>query len=229
MLEAPQVKLPEGAVTAFRAALEARNAESLPPDVPRWMFLMWLAREGYLLHGSPHANLPELVPQHKAYAQPDSFSNTHGVYAASDGLWALMYALTPPGTNRSDMALKLRQPDGSWSGTRYFFSVGGPPGADGQALLRPGVVYVLSREGFALSPAYNHPGLGSVQEWHWVSRAAVRPLMTVAVTPGDFPLPVRVHDAAEVRRRAQADPWGFPWLEPGETVPGEPAPRENGP
>lgn len=82
------------------------------------------------------------------------------------------------------------------------------------------MVYVLSSEGFTLSPAYDHPGLGYVQEWHWVRPAPVRPLMTVAVTPGDFPLPVRVHDAAEVRRRAQADPWGFPWLEEGQGAEG---------
>ena len=165
-----------------------------------------------MLHGSPTAALPELVPQHKAYAQPDDFSNTHGVYAASDGLWAMMYALTPPGTHRSDMALQVRQPDGRWSGTRYFCSLGGPPGTDGRSLLRPGAVYVLGREGFTLSPAYDHPGLGFVQEWHWVRQTPVRPLLTVSVVPEDFPLSVRVHDAAAVRRRALADPWGFPWL-----------------
>lgn len=213
MLEAPSFQITPQEERIFRAALEVRNARVLPPDVPRWVFLEWLVRAGHLLHGSPIADLPELIPQHRNYAQPDDFSNTHGVYAASDGLWAMMYALTPPGTQRSDMALRLRQPDGSWSSTRYFSSLGGPAETDGRALLRPGVVYVLNREGFTRSPAYDHPGLGFVQEGHWVRPTPVEPVMTVPVLPDDFPLPIRVHDAAEVRRRAQADPWGFPWLE----------------
>lgn len=213
MLEAPPLDLPETVRRAFRAALDGRDLSQLPADVPRWAFLAWLAGEGWLLHGSPLANLPELIPQHKNYAQPDEFSNTRGVYAASDGLWAMMYALTPPGTNRSDMALRIRQAGGSWSDTRYFYSLGGPAGADGRALLRPGVVYVLNSEGFTLSPAYRHPGLGFVQERHWVNPARVRPVLAVPVLPNDFPLPVRVHDPAEVRLRAQLDPWGFPWLE----------------
>lgn len=213
MLEAPPLDLPEGVVREFRAALDGRDLARLPAAAPRWTFLAWLAGEGWLLHGSPTADLPELIPQHKDYAQPDDFSNTRGVYAASDGLWAMMYALTPPGTNRSDMALRLRHPDGSWSGTRYFYSLGGPAGADGRALLRPGVVYVLGSEGFTPSPAYHHPGLGFVQEGHWVNPAPVRPVLAVPVAPGDFPLPVRVHDPAGVRLRAQLDPWGFPWLE----------------
>lgn len=214
MLEAPMVKLTESAVTAFEVTWTQKNVALLPGGVPRWLFLQWLTRQGYLLHGSQKGDLEVLVGQDREYGQPDEFSNTVGVYAASDGLWAMMYALRGPQVaQQSDMALQLLE-NGSWSRLRYFLSVAPKqPGiTEARALLAPGFVYVLSQEGFTPSPAYQHGGLGFVQEAHWVNPQPVKPLFAVPVTPDDFPLPVRLHDAAQVTARAKSDPWGFPWL-----------------
>ncbi|GGM12834.1 hypothetical protein [Deinococcus aerophilus] len=84
---------------------------------------------------------------------------------------------------------------------------------NGRDLLAPGYVYVLPGTGFEQMPPYDWPGLGTVLEPHWVNPHPVSPLLCVPVTPDDFPLPVRTHDAARVDARAAADPWGFPWLE----------------
>lgn len=215
MLEAPKHDLTDDALQAFAVAWDARDVRRLPGGVPRWLFLRWLTERGYLLHGSQTGGLTELVGAHRDYAQPDEFSNTIGVYAASDGLWAMMYALRGPRVaQQSDMALQMRQ-GGGWSQTRYFLSVAPrTPGAtDARELLSPGFVYVLSSGGFTRSPPYEHGGLGYVQEAHWVNPDPVAPLMCLPVTPGDFPLPVRLHDAERVRRLSRRDPWGFPWLE----------------
>lgn len=215
MLEAPMVKLAEKTVQQFQTALAARDATRLPADLPRWIFLDWLTKQGYLLHGSPKGPTTELRPQTKNYKQPDDFSNTIGVYAASDGLWALMYALRGPlAVKQLDMGLQVLE-DGQWSRMKYFVSLAPQESGvvNGRQLLAPGYVYVLPREGFQQSPPYQHPGLGYIQEAHWVNPSPVRPLMCIPVRPDDFPLPVRVHDADQVDRLCESDPWGFPWLE----------------
>lgn len=214
MLEAPKVKLPESAVQAFAAVWTERDVARLPDSVPRWLFLQWLAEQGYLLHGSQRINLTELTGRAHDYGQPDDFSNTIGVYATSDALWAMMYALRGSGVaQQSDMALQQWE-HGQWSAMRYFYSLApkSPQITDARSLLAPGAVYVVNRAGFMPSPAYEHGGLGRVREAHWVNPGSVRPLMVVPVTPADFPLPVRLHDAARVTAHSQTDPWGFPWL-----------------
>ena len=48
-------------------------------------------------------------------------------------------------------------------------------------------------------------------------RIGNQPLAKLAVTPADFPLPIRNHDQVAQAARIAADPGGFPWLEPGES------------
>ena len=218
MLTAPAFQGSAQLERNFVQVLANRNATFLSPDAPRWVFLQWLASQGWVLHGSQAGGLTELRPGREGYGQPDEFSNTQGVYAASDGLWAMVYALRGPRVcQQSDMGLQLRQQDGTWSATRYFlsFATRDVHVTDARSLLAPGFVYVLSRGGFHASPPYLHGGLGEVQEAHWVSRTPARPVMSVPVRPGDFPLAVRLHDADVVKARSQSDPWGFPWLDDG--------------
>lgn len=216
MLEAPRVALSHADLAAFGRALEARDPGLLPPGVPRWCFLDWLTTQGLLLHGSPLADIPEFEVRQAVDLSPDDFSNRAGVYATSDGLWALMYALRDRSraARMVNTALQLRE-GGRWSPMRYYLSLAprGPAVTDGRSLLSPGVVYVLPRDRFGAMPPYDWPGLGTVREPQWVSPVPVRPLFRVPVTPDDFPLPVRTHDAARVDALCAADPWGFPWLE----------------
>ena len=216
MLRAPADVLSPADEAACRAALRGRTAAQVPATLPKWGFLRWLTEQGFLLHGSPVGELTELRPAEKAYRQPDEFSNTIGVYAASDGIWAMMYALRNPQTTQmSDMGLRL-QKNGQWGEMCYFMSLAPRQGQVNRVeeLLVSGTVYVLSREGFQNSSPYHNPGLGEVQESHWVCPTPVRPLFAVPVQAADFPLPVRLHDRETVDARCQADPWGFPWLDP---------------
>lgn len=221
MLEAPPVEPSDADLAAFGRVLEARDPSLLPPGTPRWLFLNWLTAQGFLLHGSPQSGIPEFEVRQAVDLSPDGFSNRAGVYATSDGLWALMYALRDRSrvARMVNMTLQVRE-EGGWSASRSFLSLAprGPAVTDGRSLLSPGAVYVLPPQGFESMPPYEWPGLGTVREPQWVSPVPVRPLFQVAVTPDDFPLPVRTHDAARVDALCAADPWGFPWLEEGAAI-----------
>lgn len=201
---------------AFEVALNAGDARKLPKSVPRLMFLEWLTRRGYLLHGSSRADLVCFEPRAPKDFSPDEFSKRTAVFASSDGVWALMYALRDRTKVRRilNMALQVKEGD-RWSRTRYFLSFAPVDSGvvDGRSLLSAGNVYVLAPEGFEQMPEYHWPGLGTVLEPHWANSQASRPLMRVTVSPEDFPLPVRTHNAARVDALSQTDPWGFPWLE----------------
>jgi hypothetical protein len=221
MLEAPNVPRSVGAEQAFKAVWAARDLTLLPGEIPRWVFLQWLTEQGYLLHGSEQPGISGFEPRTPFDLSPDEFSKRSGVFAASDALWAMMYALRDRTrvARTLNMGLQVRQ-GAVWSAPRYFLSFaprhwdmtdGGV--TDGHSLLSPGVVYVLPAEGFERMPPYDWPGVGQVLEAHWVSPAPVTPLWSVPVSPADFPLPVRLHDAARVDVLSGHDPWGFPWLE----------------
>lgn len=217
MLTAPQATLPESATTAFQAAWDARDPALLPPETPRWLFLRWLQEQGVLFHGSPQAGLTVFEARTPHDLSADDFSKRTGVFATSDALWALMYALRERSRVKRmvNAALQVQQ-TGSWSETRYFLSLAPQPDltvTGGQELLSTGFVYVLPPDGFERMPDYDWPGLGRVREPHLICPQPVRPLLAVPVTPADFPLPVRLHDAATVDARCAADPWGFPWLD----------------
>lgn len=217
MLELPSDAWRQMNEEAFETTLSTRNAMKLPESVPRWVFLEWLTRRGWLLHGSNRADLSYFEPRTPKDLSPDTFSKRNAVFAASDGVWAMMYALV----NRAqikrvlNMALQVREHD-SWSSMRYFLSLAprDPGVTDGRSLFQEGSVYVLPPHGFEQMPAYHWPGLGDVLEPHWANPQPVRPIMRVPVSPDDFPLPVRIHDAVRVDVLSQTDPWGFPWLEP---------------
>lgn len=216
MLTAPQAGLTAADITAFQAAWDDRDPARLPTGTPRWLFLRWLHGQGVLFHGSPQAGLTEFELRTPHDLSVDEFSKRTGVYATSDSLWALMYALRDRRRVRRilNAALQVEQ-GGGWSDVRYFLSLAPQPDAivtRGEDLLTPGVVYVLPPEGFDLMPSYDWPGLGRVREPHLLCPHPVRPVLAVPVMPTDFPLPVCLHDADTVDARCAADPWGFPWL-----------------
>lgn len=105
MLEAPCVQPRAADLAAFGRALEARDPGLLGPDVPRWLFLDWLTAQGLLLHGSPAAGVAEFEVRQAVDLSPDGFSNRAGVYATSDGLWALIRFPSNPLSNRESANL----------------------------------------------------------------------------------------------------------------------------
>ncbi|TSA83903.1 hypothetical protein FNU79_11375 [Deinococcus detaillensis] len=216
MLEAPDSESSAATREAFAKAWAACDMALLPEHVPRWLFLQWLAEQGYLLHGSQQGDITQFEPRTPFDFSPDEFSKRTGVFAASDGIWAMMYALKDRGKVKRILNLALQFKEAAdWSPTVYFlsFSLRELSTTTGHEPLTSGFVYVLPSAGFEQMPAYDWPELGTVLEPHWVNPNPVTPLLCIPVTPADFPLPVRLHDAARVDALCADDPWGFPWLD----------------
>ena len=179
---------------------------------PRWQFLCWLAdTKELLLHGSGSSEITEFEPRQSN--DTAEFGNRTAVYAASDGLWAMYFALVDrrQGSSLVNGCMHVLTDDGHRAGEYYFFSV--DTETLGGDLWRPGYVYVLPRTGFdsELEDQAHGLRLGPTQ---WASATAVAPLARVDVHPTDFPLLelVRHHDRATVLRRTSTHPDDFPWL-----------------
>ena len=201
----------------YQAALLAGGGWlKLPPDLSKWAFLTWLAEEkDLLLHGSGAPDIALFEPRTPADRSPDDFSKQTAVFAASDGIWALFYAVLDRArypVRFLNAALRLESSE-TFADTHYFFSVTAPELQ--QRPWRDGTVYLLPKDGFVQMPPYELGGLGTIVEPHWVSLEAVRPIAKLRVSPEDFPFleQVRSHDDATVQARVARDPEGFPWLE----------------
>jgi len=158
-------------------------------------------------------SLAELEPR-KA-TDVTEFGDREAVYAAADGIWPIFFAIV----NR-DLPVRSLVNSCAWivelTGTRrgpyYFFSI--DPADHPGSPWRDGTVYLLPGETFERQPPQPYQGV-TIDTTQVASSVRVRPLAKLTVSPADFPfLPqVRRHDADEMRRRASANPAGFPWLD----------------
>jgi hypothetical protein len=182
-------------------------------DAPKWQFLSHAADRGDLvLHGSGDPGIARFEPR-----QPDDpleFSNRNAVFAATEGIWPMYYAILDRGSHPMLLVNSTVRigADGRLSDPYYFFSISRPVLA-----LRPwrtGTVYLLPAASFESQP----PILAGEVEIHVAQAASavpVDPVAKITVEPGDFPLldQIRGHDDEIVGLRMAADPAGFPWLE----------------
>jgi hypothetical protein len=209
---------------ATQAAFARLFAEAIAPGTgamipytlaaPKWQFLNWLGdTQAVLLHGSGSATICEFEPRQSN--DMEDFGNRMAVYAASDGLWALFFAISERDhavTSTLNACFRLVDADGSKRGPYYFFSV------NESALMgqpwRDGTVYILPRAPFEQQPP-QYDGDQELEVAQWASLVPVRPLARLAVTPADFPFLAQVHghDIEVVLERAARNRGGFPWLE----------------
>lgn len=70
MLELPPHTLNSDEERAFEIARNAGDAKKLPESASRWVFLQWLTKQGYLLHGSNHADIAAFEPRTPQRLQP---------------------------------------------------------------------------------------------------------------------------------------------------------------
>ncbi len=187
-----------------------------PLPCPAWTYLTWLGEaKGLMLHGSGHPSIETFTPRAPNDRSPDAFSKQRAVYATTDGIWAIFYAvLARGGASFSfvNAAVQFGDGDGGWSPMHYYFSLSrGAPDRP----WRPGTVYILPRDGFEQQPP-DRIGDRPVVEPHFACPAPVRPLAKLPVLPEDFPFLDRVarHDRERVDARSAEDPYGFPWLDP---------------
>lgn len=186
--------------------------ENLP--VPKWVFLCWLAEEkNVLLHGSSNPDISLFEPREPDAKDDDEFSQQTAVFAASDGIWPMFYAILDRENFKVRLlngALRFELPEGL-SDVRYFFSVS----QESLELYpwREGTMYILPNNGFVLQPPHQL-GNFTIHELHWANLNSVRPLAKIKISPDDFPFlsQVRGHDNVVVQVRSRANPSGFPWL-----------------
>lgn len=182
-------------------------------DVPKWQFLCHTAeRTGMVLHGSGDPDIAQFEPRQPADTL--DFSNQHAVFAATDGIWPMYYAILD--RERHPMMLcnsSIRIVSGHQvSDPYYFFSISEP--ALRQQPWRSGTVYLLPADTFEPQPVITADGV-SIQVAQAASPVPVRPAAKLSVRPGDFPFlnQIRGHDDDLLGARIAADPEGFPWFE----------------
>jgi hypothetical protein len=183
-------------------------------SAPKWQFLCYLSdNKGILLHGSGNPDIDEFEPRQSNDTM--EFGNRRAVYAASDALWAMYFAIVDKNggvTSLVNACFRVVHEDGTRSEPYYFFSINGD--ALAQKPWRDGTIYVLPRTGFEQAPSETYQEL-KIDVEQWASPAEVKPLARLAVRPDDFPFlsQIRGHDMQIIGERARSDPEGFPWLD----------------
>jgi hypothetical protein len=183
------------------------------PD-PKWRFLSHVADAGQVvLHGSGAPDIGEFEPRQSDDVR--EFGNRRAVYAASDGIWPMFFAVVDrerfPQMSIMNGCIRVPDPSGAPARPYYFFSI------DGEVYRhdpwRTGTVYLLPADTFE-HDAIDDPE-GPLESAQAASTEPVTPLAKLVVEPHDFPFlqAIRVHDPQVVSARAATHPDGFPWLE----------------
>jgi len=179
--------------------------------LPKWQFLCHIAdHHGIALHGSGNPEIALFEPRQSN--DLNEFGNQKAVYAASDGLWAMFFAIVDRGrvTSITNACIRLEEDTGAVRGPLYVFSVS--QSALASQPWRTGTVYLLPRETFTTQPPMAF-GSSKVHFAQLASFVAVQPLAKLTVAPEDFPflLQIRGHDDQRLQEYATALQTGAPW------------------
>ena len=184
-------------------------------DAPKWQFLCHAAdRADVVLHGSGDSDIEQFEPRQPADTL--DFSNQRAVFAASDGIWPMYYAILDrerhPAMMLCNSCIRIASGTGLLGDPYYFFSISRP--ALEQQPWRVGTVYLLPADSFEAQPL-----IKSEDAWIQVAQAAspvpVRPAAKLSVHPSDFPFlrQIHGHDDDLLNARIAAAPDGFPWFD----------------
>ena len=175
---------------------------------PKWQFLCHAAdRGGFVLHGTGKSDITIFEPRQSN--DVNEFGNRRAVYAASDGLWPMYFAIL----DRDRYAIGLLNASIRVVGTEqsfYYFSITGS--ALEHQPWRDGVVYLLPADTFEAAPPITIDGR-QISIAQVASTVPVRAAAKLMIKPADFPFlqDIHGHDNDEISSRAAADPDGFPW------------------
>ncbi|MGI9145942.1 MAG: hypothetical protein ACR2IK_05255 [Chloroflexota bacterium] len=153
---------------------------------PKYEFLHYLVADlGYLVHGSREADIQMFEP--RPASDVYEFSAQRAVYAASDGIWAMVFAIRnrrPQQGTFFNGCSRVVHPNGTSSQPYYHFALA----ADGlrDDLWTNGTMYVLARETFVAHPLVLEHGLTVTLE-EWASAEPIVPVAKIKVGPEDFP------------------------------------------
>jgi hypothetical protein len=178
---------------------------------PKWQFLCHLAdHHDIALHGSGDPNIALFEPRQSN--DLNEFGNQKAIYAASDGLWAMFFAIVDRERVMSitNACVRLADEMGTLHGPYYVFSVS--LSSLPNQPWRTGTVYLLPRSTFTSQPALAF-GSYQAQIAQLASFVPVQPLAKLTVTPEDFPflMQIRGHDDQRLQEYATALQTGAPW------------------
>lgn len=178
---------------------------------PKWQFLCHIAdHHDMAVHGSGDPNIAMFEPRQSN--DLNEFGNQKAIYAASDGLWAMFFAIVDRERVRSitNACVRLEEDTGTVHGPLYVFSVS--QSALASQPWRTGTVYLLPPETFTTQPPMAF-GSSKVHIAQLASFVPVQPLAKLTVTPDDFPfLPqIRGHDDLRLQEYVTALQAGAPW------------------
>lgn len=197
----------------LKTALSIGGCPTIPVTMPwsKWQFLCYVAdHHDFAFHGSGDPNIALFEPRQSNDLH--EFGNQKAVYAASDGLWAMFFAIVDRARVMSitNACIRLEEDTGAVHGPFYEFSVS--QSALASQPWRTGTVYLLPRKTFTTQPPM---ALGSskVHIAQLASRVPVQPVAKLTVTPVDFPflLQIRGHDDQRLQEYATALQTGAPW------------------
>lgn len=216
-LTRPDTDVDKKAQIAFDELLDTvRRLDGCPTipftlPFPKWQFLCYLADHHDLaLHGSGDPNIALFEPRQSN--DLNEFGNQKAIYAASDGPWAMFFAIVDRERVRSitNACVRLADEMEALHGPYYVFSVS-------QAALpnrpwRTGTVYLLPRSTFVTEPPMAF-GPYQVHIAQLASFVPVQPLAKLTVTPEDFPFlsQIRGHADERLQEYATALQTGAPW------------------
>ena len=197
----------------FKNALDAGGCPTIPFTLPfpKWQFLCYLA-EHYpiVLHGSGNPNIALFEPRQSN--DLNEFGNQKAVYTASDGIWAMFFAIVDRGRVASitNVSIRLEEDTGAMHGPFYVFSVS--QSALASQPWRTGTVYLLPGETFTNQPPMAF-GASKVHFSQLASLVPVQPMAKLTITPEDFPFlnQIRGHDDERLQEYATALQNGAPW------------------
>ncbi len=178
--------------------------------IPKWQFLCYIIEAHNLaLHGSSQPSIARFEPHQSV--DLEEFGAQKAVYAASDGIWPLYFAIVDRAKSPTIMngCIRIEQPDGTLGLPHYFFSIS--QHAIDQQPYRDGMLYLLPSETFIPQPPIQ-VGASRIHVAQLASPEAVVPLAKLAVTPEDFPFlaQMRFHDDARLEEHALAMQQGLP-------------------
>jgi hypothetical protein len=216
-LTRPSVIFDERTQLAFDELLKTTLSSGGCPTIdytlpwPKWQFLCHVAdQHDIALHGSGDSNITLFEPRQSN--DLNEFGNQKAVYAASDGLWAMFFAIVDRDrvTSITNACVRLADETGTVHGPYYIFSVS-------QAALpnrpwRTGTVYLLPRRTFTVQPPMAF-GSNQVHFAQLASFVPVQPVAKLTVTPEDFPFlrQIRGHADDRLQEYATALQTGATW------------------
>jgi hypothetical protein len=222
-LTRPSVNFDERTQSAFDQLLNTAFSIGGCPNIqftlpwPKWQFLCHVAdHHDIALHGSGNLHITLFEPRQSN--DLNDFGNQKAVYAASDGLWAMFFAIVDRdrfALSVTNACVRLADETGTLHGPYYVFSVS--QSALPNQPWRTGAVYLLPRSTFTPQPPM---ALGSNQVHiaQLASLAPVQPLAKLTVTPADFPFlkQIRGHDDQRLQEYATALQTGAAWPKESE-------------